>query len=176
MRLYVANLAAYVSGRLIGSWFDLDDYNDAEHLREDIHNTVIAPHGGEEWAIHDTEGFGSWTIGEYESLDLIWAVYEAVAGYPGDDDETLEAITAWINHNGSHYADESLKTFQDAYHGKWESGAAFAEDFIETTDGCPSEPVPSYWSYIDWERYWHGEFECAAWFISNGHVFNGNSI
>lgn len=69
-RIYVADLAAYVEGRLVGQWLDLDDYVDAGDLQYVIERDVLQPNH-EEWAIHDYEGFGPIRIDEYESLDTV---------------------------------------------------------------------------------------------------------
>jgi antirestriction protein len=181
MRIYVANLASYVAGRLHGDWFDLMTYVetsvDVEEalttLREEIHEHVIAPHGGEEIAIHDYEGFGDLTIGEYSNLETLvkiaWAANDS-------DYEPVAALLAWISNQGLDYADESIESFRDHYHGEWESGAKYAEDFAYESNGWhDTSDAPDFLSYIDWGRYWHGEFECAGWWISkDGYVFDGN--
>lgn len=171
MRLYIANLAAYNSGRLIGEWLDLDDYSDADELREAIQSKVIAPYGGEEWAIHDTEDCGSWQIDEYESLDRIMAVKELADQY------SIDAVTGYIDLVGAHYIDvETLESeFQDAYRGAAESGKEWAQDtVIESWQGEGSADQHPWFGYIDWDHYWHGEFECAGYRFINGHVFFAN--
>jgi len=68
IRIYVADLAAYNSGKLHGVWID------ATQELEDIQAQVSAmlaarPEGfAEEYAIHDYEGFGGYALSEYQGL------------------------------------------------------------------------------------------------------------
>lgn len=173
--IYVASLSDYVAGRLHGEWIDLDGmdvdqvHQAAKAMIDDSLNEAYGDGPAEEWAIHDYEGFGEYRVSEYESLETVVTVAAAIA-------EHGEAVAAWIEHCGGSYAHNAIDTFQDAHHGTWQSGKEFAEEFtIETWGGSGDPSDNPFWSYIDWDRYWHGEFECDGWFItSEGHVFNGN--
>ena len=59
IRIYVASLAKYNSGRLVGTWIDLP----ADDLWEQVEDMLD---GDEEWAIHDYEA--PFSISEYETL------------------------------------------------------------------------------------------------------------
>ena len=68
-RIYVASLAAYNSGRLIGEWIDATA--DADVIRQSIADMLAAgPGRGEEYAIHDYDGFGPAgdALGEYPDV------------------------------------------------------------------------------------------------------------
>jgi len=52
MRIYVADLAEYNDGNLIGLWIDALDDNIQEQV-----DSMLAEREHEEWAIHDYEGF-----------------------------------------------------------------------------------------------------------------------
>lgn len=70
-RIYVASLADYNSGRLVGRWLDADQ--DEDELRrgaEDMLRSAAEP-GAEEFAIHDYEGFAGLRLSEYESLATV---------------------------------------------------------------------------------------------------------
>lgn len=60
IRIYVASLAKYNEGRLVGSWIDLP----ADNLWEKVEEMLD---GDEEWAIHDYEA--PFSISECEDLD-----------------------------------------------------------------------------------------------------------
>jgi len=60
IRIYVASLAKYNEGRLVGTWIDLP----ADDLWEQVEEMLD---GDEEWAIHDYEA--PFSISEYENLD-----------------------------------------------------------------------------------------------------------
>lgn len=88
-RIYVADLAEYNAGHLVGRWIDLDDfaeYDDVseavEWLHSEITSRVLRP-GHEEWAIHDYEGFGPIRVGEYDSLETIARHAANIGDEPG---------------------------------------------------------------------------------------------
>src|SRR5438270_527276 len=66
-QIYVACLAAYSRGDLHGVWLDVA--REPEAIYEDIHDMLAdspAP-DAEEFAIHDSQDFGSCTIHEHDS-------------------------------------------------------------------------------------------------------------
>jgi antirestriction protein len=62
IRIYVASLAKYNEGRLVGRWIDLP----ADDLWEKVEEMLGED---EEWAIHDYEA--PFSISEYENLDKL---------------------------------------------------------------------------------------------------------
>jgi antirestriction protein len=150
-RIYVASLADYNAGRLHGVWID------AAQDADDIHAEVKAMlaegmPGAEEWAIHDSEGFGPLSIAEGES-------FERVAMLAEDILEHGAAFAAWVEYIG---CDFDYMAFADAYCGEWASEAEYAEDWFENTG--TSRPGPALAQYIDWTAVWTGELEsCGYW-------------
>jgi antirestriction protein len=73
-RIYAASLSDYNNGRLHGAWIDADQ--DPEAIGEAIEEMLAGSHYGpaEEFAIHDTDGFGPVRLSEYESLEDIWLI------------------------------------------------------------------------------------------------------
>ena len=63
-----------------------------------------------------------------------------------------------------------VEHLQDAYYGYYESGAAFAENFVSDCYGLPSD-MP-YWIAIDWEETW--ENLSYDYTESNGYIFCNN--
>ena len=62
-----------------------------------------------------------------------------------------------------------VEHLQDAYHGYYESGAAFAESFVSDCYGMPDLP---YWIAIDWEETWENlSYDYSE---SNGYIFSNN--
>lgn len=125
----------------------------------------------EEYAIHDYEGFGDYKVHEYESLETLVAIADAM------NEHSPEAVAAWVEHYGTADIVETVGKFCDAYMGEYESGAKYAEEHVyemwEAEHGHTD--YPSFLSYIDWDRYWYGEFQCGGMFITDqGHVFDGN--
>jgi antirestriction protein len=63
-QVYIADLGAYVGGRLKGEW--ITPASDADDLQEQIDKIVGK---GEEWAVHDYDGFPD--MGEYPGVKAL---------------------------------------------------------------------------------------------------------
>jgi antirestriction protein len=74
-KIYVADLEAYNSGRLVGKWFELDDYSSAEELMEAI-TEYMTSLGKEEYAIHDIENLPRSLYDEYMGKKDFEKIYE----------------------------------------------------------------------------------------------------
>lgn len=124
-RIYVACLAAYNNGLLHGEWIYADQ--SADELHEAVARMLASSPqpGGEEWAIHDYEGFGSLRLGEYESLERVAAIAAGIVAH-GD------AFSAWLSYDELQDATD-MQAFEDAYRGEWDSLRAYAEDYAEST-------------------------------------------
>jgi len=82
IRIYVADLAAYNNGKLHGVWIDATQ--DLDDIQEQI-NAMLAesPEGfAEEYAIHDYEGFGGYSVGEYEGIHSLHKIACFIEEYP----------------------------------------------------------------------------------------------
>lgn len=164
IRIYVASLSAYNAGTLHGEWIDADQT--ADEIWAEV-QAMLAEcpennrHGcpSEEWAIHDFEGFGSWSPDESESFETVAQMAELI-------EEHGEAFTIYAEDVGFEAAAEN---FAEAYHGQWESGAAFAENWYD--EMYTEETIGPLANYVDWEWVWKGEFECGSFWIEDGHVF-----
>lgn len=105
MRIYVANLAAYNAGYLVGEWIDLP--LDEDELKSEIQKILDAWNDGygpsEEWAIHDYEL--PFEIGEYtspykvnewvkriEDAGVTWDLIEGFMTVFSDIEEVLDII------------------------------------------------------------------------------------
>lgn len=148
-KIYVADLAAYNNGVLHGAWIDLSG-KDAGDVYEEIDAIIQSSpvEGAEEFAIHDYEGFGSYKVDEYDRIEDLVALAEAI-------EEHGDAFSAFLSYHGSYYSgklDDALSDFQDAFRGEYQSEEAYAEEFLDST-GEMSE-VPE-WAqpYFDMEKY-----------------------
>jgi antirestriction protein len=140
-RIYVASLADYNAGRLVGTWIDLTEDTTADDVHDAIADMLRqSPEPiAEEWAIHDYENFHRLTIGEYETIDHVIYLADLI-------NQHGEAVALYLNHTGS--ADD----FDDAYQGTWESEEAFAEHLLEESGQLAELPE---WirPYIDIEAF-----------------------
>jgi len=136
-RIYIADLAEYNSGRLVGAWIDTAG-KDAEDLQNEI-GEILKP-GNEEWAIHDHEGFGN-LLGEYTGMVEVAALSEAIA-------EHGDALVVFMEHEDRGV---DVENFEDAYCGSWPTFREFADN---TFDELYLPDVPkSLLGYIDYEAF-----------------------
>jgi len=140
-RIYVASLAAYNNGKLHGVW--IDDCSDLNAMNEQITAMMaLCPEHGEEYAIHDSEGFGQYQIGEYESLADVAALASGI-------EEHGLAFAAFCSNFGSV---ASVADFEDAYQGEWDSLTEYAEDCIDSMGALGSLPE-NLRCYFDYESF-----------------------
>ena len=144
-KIYVADLAAYVNGRLHGRWIE------ANQPPEDIHEEIqemlseSPVPGAEEFALHDHEGFGNVKLSEYEDIEAVSALAELIAEF-GE----MVASTVWGHVGGK--AVEAQRLLEDCYQGSWDSLEAWAEELLTSTGEL--NQVPEHLRpYIDVEAY-----------------------
>ena len=142
-RIYVACLASYNAGRLVGTWIRADQ--DADDIHAEIHAILAASPepGAEEWGIFDTENFGSVRIAEYEDIANVAAIAKLIA-------EHGNLAAELIAHAGG--ADEAREMLDDQYQGAFDSLTAWAEDFLEQTGQLDALPE-SIRGYFDHEAF-----------------------
>jgi len=133
-KIYAACLAAYNHGHLHGEWIHADqeaDYLMAE-VQDMLEKSPIA--NAEEFAIHDYEDFGAFSLHEYERLETIARVAGGLAMHG-------PAFAHWIHEVGSD-AEDAIETFEDHYRGTWESMADYAEHL---TSELGAHPIREDW-------------------------------
>lgn len=173
IRVYIADLSAYVGGHLRGKWWDPTEFADAEDfgtaVQEWIEGTEDAPpveavgergvyYNPEEYAIHDYEAPSGIRIEEYSSLDTVWGLANAIA-------EHGEAYADYVSNVGQEYATE--EGFEEAYAGHYDSGEDYAAELFEDVYDVPEHLAP----YIDYERVWRDLTFDGYWISDNGNVF-----
>lgn len=120
--IYVASLADYNNGRLLGDWIDATI--GAEAIYEKI-TAILARSkepAPEEWAIHDYEGFGNKRLSEYERIEDVAALAEGI-------EQHGEAFAAWVDYSG--LEPEDWHHFEEAYLGEFDSLTSYAEQIID---------------------------------------------
>ncbi len=152
--IYVACLASYNEGTLYGKWISLEWCSDLDEIKSAI-NTILKDSptpGAEEYAIHDSQSLPEFLSGEHTDLEQLNEYAEVTANISDRD-----AYQFACEMEGNVLSEED---FTSMYWGHWSSPAQFAEDYYELQGvEIHSELV----SYIDWERVWEGEFDCAGW-------------
>lgn len=130
-RIYVADLAAYNEGKLIGEWLDLSDYSSGEEVMEAI-NDLLKKWSEEqdvereEYAIHDTENIPGDMISEYSGEDDFEKVV-SVLTVANDRDIPFEVILKWMSDKG----EDDASNAADAYYGTYKDEEDFAYEMVE---------------------------------------------
>ena len=142
-RIYVASLAAYNVGTVYGRWIevttDLDDLNDA--IEEMLSSSPVP---GDEWAIHEFEGFGPYGVAEHESLSDLVTIARL-------QDEHGNAALAYVEMIGCP-PNEAEERFTEAYQGSWTSLAEYAEEYLEEFLGKLPSLVRRYFDIESYSR------------------------
>lgn len=164
MRIYVACLAAYNNGFLHGKWIDCEGKDGDTLIQEAQEMLKQSPEpDAEEWAIHDYEGFGTYTVEEYTSLDEIGALAQAV----DNSSHGLELITGVMD-NLHCTCQEAIDYIDDNYQGEYENLIAYAWDYLESTGE---------WAQIPKHLQYYFDIEAYARDIEiNGEIFTVNSL
>lgn len=141
-KIYIACLAAYNAGKLHGQWIDANQTPEA--LQEAV-NAILASSpeaGAEECAIHDFEGFEGVEIKEYQSLETISKIAEALEEYPA-------SFAAFLRYTGD--IDRAIENFEGAFLGLYDSKEDYAMELIEqmTTKDTPE----MFTRYFDYEAF-----------------------
>jgi antirestriction protein len=139
IRIYVACLAAYNSGRLHGRWIDATLGED--HIWQEVRAMLAASPepGAAEWAIHDYEGFCGAPLSEYSSFATVVALAEFI-------EERGQLGGKLLEHFGGDLGDANA-AFEE-YSGEHKSVADFAQDL---TEAAGPEIPKSLEYYIDWQ-------------------------
>ena len=116
-QIYIASLSDYNAGILHGKWVNVEGLS-TEEIQEEINEILrkspyTKQYGkvSEELAIHDFE-LGGIRISEYESLDTIVSIVEALA-------EHGEAFAIYYNDVSD--LETAISNFEEAYQGEYDS-------------------------------------------------------
>lgn len=139
IRIYVADLAAYNNGILHGVWIDATD--DLDSIWDQVKAMLKASpiEDAEEHAIHDHEGFGGYSVGEYEGIDTLHEVACYIEEYPDFGAELLNYYSD---------IDEARRAADECYTGCYSSLEDYAQELTEQTGEVPQHLE----FYIDYER------------------------
>lgn len=140
IRIYVADLAAYNNGRLHGVWIDATE--EMDDIWAQVNQMLkSSPEGfAEEYAIHDYEGFGGYSLSEYEGLESAHNVAVFI-------EEHGEIAGELLNNFGGDLED-AKKAIEENYSGCYKSLADYAEELTEQTAEVPENLA----FYIDYQR------------------------
>jgi antirestriction protein len=131
-KIYVACLAAYNSGKLHGTWIELNDCNDADDIQAKIDEMLKASpeSDAEEWAIHDHE-LPSCFKGEHFDLDELIAINEC---------DMPDQIAGLMDYGVANNVEDAIKYHDDNYTGEYKSDSDYAEEYLESTGALNDLP------------------------------------
>ena len=142
-KIWVANLAEYNCGNLVGEWIAPSDYSEFEDYWKAVKK---ATRNADEIAVFDYELLPS-SFGEYpdhqELFDFVHAVEESHLD--------LETISKFAMATGAKIS-ECLADAEESYCGEWNNFGEYAEEYA--TDCDLFNEIPEHLqSYFDWESY-----------------------
>lgn len=194
--IYVASLKDYNAGNLHGVRIELNECDDLDEVWAKINAMLAAspeakdfPQGGpaEEWAIHDFEGFGTWRISEYESIQHVFVAAKFI-----ENAYNKTAAGIFLGEKADDVLDddatpESLDdAFSEHFAGEWDSEREFVENLVEelglpnvgnpriTTGPRESDTeslVDAISSYLDWDALTRDMTEGFTLVSEGGSVF-----
>lgn len=139
LNIYVADLAAYNNGILHGVWIDATQ--DLVTIQTSVECMLAKSpiDNAEEYAIHDYEGFGQYSVSEYEGLEDIHNVACFIDEHPSFGSELLNYYSD---------VDEARQAADEKYIGTYESLEDYARQFTEETSDVPEHLQ----YYIDYDK------------------------
>lgn len=170
-KLYVVDIAAYNCGTTHGAWLtcpvspeDIKTLLEASPLK----NTHHVP---EEVVIHDHEGFPD-SITGFTSVKEANKIAEVLDNV---DDEAMLCAYIYVSDLKPNWDEVSGKATA-AFLGKYDSGAAYAEDYCRDLYQLELESLPDILkTHIDWQRIWDSTLQFIV-AEHNGYYFNRYEI
>jgi antirestriction protein len=109
------------------------------------------PGKAEEFAIHDYEGFGSYSVHEYSSIRTIFPIAKLIAEHGA---EKVAGFLDNISLSGDEDEHDLEEMFSESYFGTYKDEEDFAREYYESMGefkGIPWKQVEEIDSYINWE-------------------------
>ncbi|CAN5279721.1 antirestriction protein ArdA [soil metagenome] len=115
--IYVADLAEYNNGRLVGKWIAIAGHTAATLLEE--MTAFVSARGHEEWAIHDYNNLP--LCSEWPDLEIVIETAQLVTSYD------FETVSGYIDYFGT----EQLSEFEEKYQGAFATEEIFAHELVD---------------------------------------------
>ncbi len=146
--IYVSCLAAYNAGHLHGMFIDATQ--EPDEIYDDINfmlswSPVRHTQECEEWAIHDYENFEGIRISEYEDIETVSALANAMLNHD-------EAFAAFYSDCSYSKVDDAIEAFENSYYGEYKSAEDFAYELAENCGFMLDEKHPFY-HYVNFAAY-----------------------
>ena len=119
IKIYVASLEAYNSGRMVGDWITPNDFSDFEKFNNAIQ---VATEYADEVAVHDYDGIN--LNNEYPDFEELYEFCKALEDSHLDE----EVITAYADNIHSELTLELIEEAEKNYVGTCDSWQEFADE------------------------------------------------
>ena len=120
IKIYVASLEAYNSGRMVGDWITPTDYLSFEKFNDAIQ---VATEYADEVAVHDYDGIN--LNNEYPDFEELYYFCHAVKDSWVDE----EAILSYAEDTGEELNTELIANAENRYVGTYSSFQEYADDY-----------------------------------------------
>jgi len=167
-KIYIACLASYNNRILHGKWIDCEDY---EQIQDEVNKIMKSSpmDDAEEYAIHDFEGFGSIQINEYDNLEYIAELAEALE----DLDENETTLFEYILDNYASNISEAKEKIENVFIFEG-TRADYAQEITEECSEIPQHLA----NYIDYDAMGR-DMECNGDLVELDHnvfITNANEL
>jgi antirestriction protein len=153
-KVYVADIAAYNEGKLIGEWVDLSKFDSGEEVMQEIDRIIkkwskTQGEFREEYSIHDYENFPREMYSEWmgeQSFDQVIQAYKIAE----EKDMPIEVIGRVI----SEYEPDNIEEWiEERYEGQFNSDTDLAYHNVEMMGGISNLGTNTLEMYFDYEAY-----------------------
>jgi antirestriction protein len=132
--IYFANLAAYVSGRLVGDWVYPLQYDSFKEFAEAIREaTKDGTEYADEIAVHDYDNFPD--MGEYPDHESIYNLAHAIDESYLDDEILIKYFNDFYGYDLEELA-ENIQDIESAFIGEFGGFRDFADETADETIKC----------------------------------------
>ena len=159
IKIYVASLEAYNSGRMVGDWVTPSDYLSFEKFNNAIQ---IATEYADEVAVHDYDGIN--LNNEYPDFEELYYFCEAVEDSWVDE----EVILAYAECTGEELNNELIANAENSYVGTYSSFQEYADEWADEQLRDTDDVLKNYFDYESHAR--DLEYDFMVCDVSNYNV------
>ena len=159
IKIYVASLEAYNSGRMVGDWLTPSDYLSFEKFNNAIQ---VATEYADEVAVHDYDGIN--LNNEYPDFEELYYFCEAVEDSWVDE----EVILAYAECTGEELNNELIANAENSYVGTYSSFQEYADEWADEQLRDTDDVLKNYFDYESHAR--DLEYDFMVCDVSNYNV------
>ena len=138
IKIYVASLEAYNSGRMVGDWLTPSDYLSFEKFNNAIQ---VATEYADEVAVHDYDGIN--LNNEYPDFEELYYFCHALKDSWVDE----EVILAYAECTGEELNNELIANAENSYVGTYSSFQEYADEWADEQLRDTADVLKNYFDY-----------------------------